>query len=253
MKIEIHQPLSIFAQGVRDNMEDCILPAHGKAAASDKWFVVCDGMGGHVRGEIASKLVCKGFDEYFSANPFQLPGDPYFLGAFNHVQEALDGYISRYRDTRGMGTTVVLAFICDRGIHVMHCGDSRLYHFRGNDLIWRTLDHNMANELVRKGNISLEEAMRFPKSNVITRAMQGNNVAKTSPDIHLLQDLRAGDYLFLCTDGITDGISDNQLTEIIASDSSDAEKISLIESLCEGNSGDNYSAFLIRLKQVKND
>lgn len=253
MKIEIYQPHSIFAQGKRDNMEDYILPAQGKATENDQWFVVCDGMGGHSRGEVASQLACESFHEYFSQNPFKLPGNRYLHRAFNHVLKMFDDYFLKEEAAIGMGTTVVLAFFHDRGIYVLHCGDSRLYYFRGVREMWRTLDHNWAYENYRNGKISLEECRQYPKSNMITRAIMGSSVKKDTPDIHLLEDLKAGDYIFLCTDGITDGISDVQLSEIISSDSSDDEKISIIMSLCEGNSRDNYSAFLIRIKQVIND
>lgn len=253
MGIELCKPVSIFQQGSRDNMEDYILPLHGKANENDKLFVVCDGMGGHARGEVASKLACEGFVDYFATHQTASPDDHFLLKAFNHVQSQFDNYIKINRDTKGMGTTVVLVYFTGSAAWVMHCGDSRLYHFRENQLLWRTWDHNMATELFLKGRMSLTEALLAPKSNMITRAIQGHSILKTHPDFHCIDKLQAGDCIFLCTDGITEGISDEQLTDIVASKNSDKEKINIIELLCEGNSRDNHSAFLIRIRNVVNN
>lgn len=253
MSMQLYKPLSIFRQGSRDNMEDYILPVHETASETDRLFIVCDGMGGHARGEVASKLACEEFLNYFTHNPTATPDEGFFMKAFNHVQSQFDKYIKVNPDSRGMGTTVVMAYFNESVVWVIHCGDSRLYHFRGNQLFWRTWDHNMATELYRKGHLSLTEAMKTPKSNIITRAIQGHSILKTKPDFHCIDNLQAGDCIFLCTDGINEGLSDEQLTEIVASNHNDEEKINIIQLLCEGNARDNHSAFLIRIRKLINN
>lgn len=250
MKIELYKPLSVFAQGRRDNMEDNIFPAHRAASGNESFFIVCDGMGGHQRGETASKLACEGFAEYFATHPAEDVSEQYFLDAFSFVQDRFDAYINEHKETRGMGTTMVMLYLFNETAAVIHCGDSRCYNFRAADLLWRTQDHKLVNELLKQGLISEREMAAHPRSNVITRAIQGNNILKTQPDIHFINDLKPGDYFFLCSDGIYESISDGQLGEILSAESNDDEKIHIIEELCEGNSKDNYSAFLLKIKNM---
>jgi protein phosphatase len=250
MKIEFYKPLSIFARGKRDNMEDSIFPAYGAAEGSDSLFIVCDGMGGHNMGETASSLACQGFSEYFSDHPPAGFSEQHFRDAFNYVESLFDNYTDEHKETKGMGTTVVLACFINDAAAVMHCGDSRCYHFRDNQLTWRTQDHKLVEEWVRQGLISPQEAVKHPKSNMITRAIQGYNTLKVEPEISVVRDIKPGDYFFLCSDGIYESISDVQLGEILFSGSSEEEKLQIIEEMCGANSRDNYSAYMLKVKNL---
>jgi len=250
MKIELYRPHSIFAQGNRDHMEDYIFPLHGTASDNDRLFIVCDGMGGHTKGEVASKLACEEFASYFRNNKPEELSEKYFLSAFDHVQDEFDKYISSHTEAKGMGTTIVLVYLAEDAATVVHCGDSRFYHLRKDKILFRTRDHKLVEEMVRQGIISAEAAKNHPKKNVITRAIQGKLVSNPKPEIHFLRDLKPGDYMLLCTDGISDGLSDQQISEILSSDTSDEEKMNLIQAMCEGNSNDNYSAYLIKIKNI---
>jgi protein phosphatase len=251
MKIGITKPLSIFAIGRRENMEDCIFPAHGNANESDSIFIVCDGMGGHTKGETASRLACDGFAGFFANHPVTGISTQYFLDAFEHVQGLFDAYTDNHKETRGMGTTLVMVYFENDRAAVVHCGDSRFYHFRDHGLIWRTRDHKLVEEWVSKGLLSEQEAVKHPMSNRITRAIQGYNVLKAEPDIHFIHDIRPRDFFFLCTDGIYESLSDDQLGEIMAAGSSNEEKMKIIQELCEGNSKDNYSAYLLNISYIR--
>ncbi len=159
-------------------------------------------------------------------------------------------FVADNPETKGMGTTVVLAILNQKGVAVLHCGDSRLYHFRNSEIIWKTTDHTLVNEWLKQGLVTKNEAERHPKSNVITRAIQGKHVHNVQPDFHFISDLRTDDYLLLCSDGIYSGVTDDQLTEILASNEADEAKLNHIKSLCEGNSRDNYSAYLIKIGDI---
>lgn len=251
MKIELYQPLSIFGQGRRDNMEDCIYPAHNLAKETDTLFIVCDGMGGHARGETASKLACEGFAGYIVNHPAASVSEQYFLDAFDHVQGLFDSFINEHAETRGMGTTLAMLYLANDAVAVIHCGDSRFYHFSGHDLSWKTGDHKLVNEWLKQGLISEQDAATSSKSNIITRAIQGHNMMKTQPDIHFIDHIKPGDYFLLCTDGLYESISDGQLGEILSAGSSDEEKLQIMQELCQGNSKDNYSAYLIKIRTIK--
>ena len=130
MKITIHQPLYIFEIGQRANQEDSLYPAGEKATSEDRLFVLCDGMGGHEHGEVASQTVCKALGNWFSDNEVQaqLLTDNQLLAALEYAYNALDT-----KDNGGikkMGTTLTLLYIHARGITAAHIGDSRIYHIR---------------------------------------------------------------------------------------------------------------------------
>ena len=250
MKIELFKPLFIFSKGKRDNMEDCIFPYPGSANENERLYLVCDGMGGHAKGEVASKLACEALGNYFSNQTSEIITESLILGAFDKLQLVFDQYISNNSGAKGMGTTVVLAVFHSGGIAVAHIGDSRFYHYRNGRILWQTLDHSLVNEWAKQGLISKDTAINHPKSNVITRAIQGKSVREVCPDIQFITDVRANDYLLLCTDGISGGISDEELSEILGSDQDDETKLGLIKQLCEANSRDNFSAYLLRVKEI---
>lgn len=250
MKIELSETGSIFCQGRRDNMEDFIFPLHGCASPNDKLFIVCDGMGGHAKGEIASKLAGESFATYLEPHLIKPITEALLLDAFEHVQNKFDDYIDHNPESKGMGTTIVLALLNQGGAVVMHCGDSRLYHFRKGEIRWKTTDHSLVNEWVKQGIITSEEAQHHPKSNIIVRAIQGNKVQRTKPDFHIIREILPNDYLLLCTDGIYNGVTDGQLQEIIGSYEDEESKLSHIKNLCKGNSSDNYSAYLLKIHSI---
>ncbi len=250
MKIGLSISGSIFCQGRRDNMEDFIFPLHGCASPNDKLFILCDGMGGHAKGEIASKLAAETFATFLEPYLSESITEVLLMEAFEYVQNVFDDYIDHNPESKGMGTTLVLALLNQEGVLVAHCGDSRLYHFRKGEICWKTTDHSLVNEWVKQGLITSEEAQHHPKSNIIVRALQGNNVQRTKPDFHIIREILPNDYLLLCTDGIYNGVTDSQLQEIIASDEDDKSKLSHIKNLCEGNSSDNYSAYLLKIQSI---
>lgn len=250
MTIELYPPLSLFAQGKRENMEDYIYPLHNTAQEEDKFFIVCDGMGGHAKGEVASKLASEELAGYLNNNKPETIAETIFINAFEHVQDVFDNYIAEHPETRGMGTTIVTVYLHGKTALVMHCGDSRCYHFRGQEILFRTKDHKLVEEWADQGIISREAVKSHPKKNVLTRAIQGKGVSKPKPDIHFIHNIRIGDYFLLCTDGVNESLNDAQIAEIIGSEISDPDKLNLMQSMCEGNSNDNYSAYLLRIRNI---
>ncbi|MDY0103195.1 MAG: protein phosphatase 2C domain-containing protein [Lentimicrobium sp.] len=250
MKIELSQTGSIFSKGRRENMEDFIFPMHECASPKDKLFIVCDGMGGHAKGEIASKLAGETFATFLKPHLTESISEALLSKAFDHVQNVFDDYIDINPESQGMGTTVVLALLFQEGVLVLHCGDSRLYHFREGKIRWKTSDHSLVNEWVKQGLITSEEAQHHPKTNIIVKAIQGKKTQKSRPDLHIIRDILPNDYLLLCTDGIYNGVTESQLTEILATNEDVQAKLLHIKNLCEGNSSDNYSAYLINFQRI---
>ena len=262
MKITIHQPLYIFEIGQRANQEDSLYPAGEKATSEDRLFVLCDGMGGHEHGEVASQTVCKALGNWFSDNEVQaqLLTDNQLLAAIEYAYNALDT-----KDNGGikkMGTTLTLLYIHARGITAAHIGDSRIYHIRpqssspsgrlGGAILYQSRDHSLVFDLFQSGEISHEEMATFPQKNIITRAMQPGEENRMRPDIVHITDVQPGDYFYMCSDGMLEQMTNEELAALLSSDISDEEKRNqLIKATA--NNKDNHSAWLIHVKYVINE
>lgn len=230
-------------QGIRDNNEDFIV------SANDNCFIVCDGMGGHGHGEIASQTVAEGLCAFFQALPVEVEK--------SNLQAALDYAVERLNekdiygnDERKMGTTVVLAALTESSILVGHVGDSRLYHVRPSEgLMFRTKDHSQVQEWIDAEIITEEEARTHAKKNLITRCVQPHPNKPIVLEIDELTNLQTGDYLFLCTDGVTDAMTDGEIVGITANNViTDEEKNNYIKNTCAEKSKDNYSGFLLKIE-----
>ena len=128
MKINIDRPLSIFEIGCRSNMEDCIYPAHGETTDKDRLFILCDGMGGHENGEVASGIVCRVMADYIQNHSKGFITDETIKAALNDAIENLDKEDNGA--SRKMGTTMTLLYFHRGGCIAAHIGDSRIYHIR---------------------------------------------------------------------------------------------------------------------------
>lgn len=253
--MKIFKPCAFNEIGRRDNQEDSLFPAVGKATTEDHLFVVCDGMGGHEKGEVASNSVCKSFSEFLKNTDPQIFTSALFSKALGYAYDELDRLDADYaKSAKKPGTTLTFVYLNDSGAFAAHIGDSRIYHLRKNadgsiKIIYKSQDHSLVNELVRAGVITEEEAVNHPRKNVITRAMQPflENRYKATP--YETNDVVDGDYFFMCSDGVLETIDDKLLCDILATDASDEEKMDKIKSMCGMNSHDNHTAYLIHVEK----
>lgn len=250
MKIKIYQPLAIHQVGKRENNEDAVYPLIGKATENDKLFLVCDGVGGATKGEVASQLATQSFAEYFQKNAISESDNAIINQALDFVQEQFDVYIGANPTAKGMGCTLTLLHLHELGVSIAHAGDSRIYHIRNGKIQWRTEDHKMVTEMLKAGVLTPEQAANHPQSNVISRAIQGKTIKAVKADFKLIENIEPNDSFFMCTDGVIESLSDDLLEDIIGNAESDEEKIKLIQQICQGQSSDNFSAFLIKIKTI---
>ena len=252
MKITIRQPLGFSEIGRKDNQEDCVYPAFKNVSAKNHFFVLCDGMGGHENGEVASATVCEAFGKYFETNQ---PEDgvmtpELFKQALDYTYNELD-----MQDSGGlkkMGTTMTCLYLHKNGYLVAHIGDSRIYHVRPNTgIVYQSSDHSLVNDLLRAGELTEEEAINFPQKNVITRAMQPNLERRHKADIYSFSDIQKGDYFFLCCDGVLEQLTNDKLCTILSDKNlSDNQKLDSIKQVCDGKTKDNYTCYLIPIDDV---
>ena len=247
MLITIGKPCAVCEKGGRANNEDCVYPVSECADSDQRLFLVCDGVGGAARGEIASALACDAIQTYFAT--FLDNEDPtaeFIQQAVHYTETRFDAYIQEHPEAIGMATTLTLAYIGKKGLTLAHIGDSRIYYIRNGQALYRSEDHSLVNSLVNLGRITPEEARVHPQRNQILRAIQGSH-APTEAEVIQWQDIQSGDWLFLCSDGILERFDDPQLLQQFIRTDSPAEIKDHILEACEGNTRDNYSFYLIPL------
>lgn len=177
-------------------------------------FVVCDGMGGHVGGEIASRLAAATIKNYFLANPTGLTSTRDIIHeAIKESNKTVFQKSVEDPSLKGMGTTIVVLVVNEGIAYYGHVGDSRLYIIRGNNIYQLTRDHSFVQGLVDQGLLSFQEAENHPRKNEITRALGiGEVVVPDVTDRGLI--LYQGDKFILCTDGLSGMVNESEILSV---------------------------------------
>ncbi|NNC92550.1 MAG: Stp1/IreP family PP2C-type Ser/Thr phosphatase [Acidimicrobiia bacterium] len=219
---------------VRDSNEDSVYPDSDGTGQGPVLLAVADGMGGHAAGEVASRLA---LETMITAEG---PIDERVSAANEAVMDAAE----ERSDQFGMGTTLTAGeFQQDGTLLVGHVGDSRLYLFRGSTLLQVTTDHSLVAQYLASGAISAEEATRHPQRNVITRAL---GIARNvDVDAHTV-NLRPGDRVLMCSDGLTNMVPDDAIATILFDQSAaQAAGWALIEAANLAGGEDNITVAII--------
>lgn len=209
-------------------------------------LLVCDGMGGHEAGEVASQVASDRIVEVIAASSPDNPPRALYQ-AFVEANQAVIDAVST-RGAVGMGTTGVAAWVMGSRCYVGWVGDSRLYQFRAGVPLERTRDHTRVAQMVSNGILTAEEARHHPEAHVLVMALGGSpGVQKFfRPEVWTDPlELRAGDVLLLCSDGLYDLIEDHELYPLIEGlDYQDAVG-RLIQTANERGGTDNISVILL--------
>lgn len=210
--------------------------------------VVADGMGGHKAGDVASGMTVAEFegiwkDQLQLETPEQV--ENWMVASVNLINEKIYNYASEHEECLGMGTTLVVA-VCTRDfVTIGHIGDSRCYLRNGNGFAQITDDHSLVNELVRSGQISREDAELHPRKNVLMRAL--GTEKEVNLDITTI-NWEPNDTLLLCSDGLTNKVSDDEIEKVIQEPKMITEKGTyLIDRANELGGEDNISLAIIQL------
>lgn len=254
MIIQISKPLCFSAIGQKPNQEDALFPPQGEATAASRVFMVCDGMGGHEHGEVASACVADTIGRFTANQPLTTTAE--MKKAFEQgLQQAYDHLdeLDKGKTERKMGTTLTFLAICSDGVLVAHIGDSRVYQLRpGEGVVFQTRDHSLVNELIAAGELNETEAKTFPQRNVITRAVQPHQDYPAKAAFNVLDDIRKGDLFFLCCDGVLEQLDNGDLTDILLDGKPVEERLAAVEKACmERGTRDNNTAYLIEVAEVE--
>lgn len=227
--------------------------------------VVCDGMGGHSAGDVASQMAVETmlgvFGEINTDGVNRICEDiqkplpivaKRLIASIRLANRSIYNLAIRDKSVAGMGSTIVAAHFYNDHLVVGHVGDSRLYLFRKNQLKQITTDHSWVNELLQDKEISEEEAKDFNKKNVITRALGIKYAVKIDLQIFPVE---AGDLFLLCSDGLTGVLSDKQIQKIVQDRGSDLGMLSgeLIAAANKGGGPDNITVALAAVESVNGE
>jgi len=217
-------------------------------AARGSVYLVCDGMGGHNAGQIASELAAKQFLHayYHLGGTAQEAARHAILQAHHYIAEMASKIPSRY----GMGTTLTALILKqDEGI-LAHVGDSRCYRLREGVFEQLSRDHTLVARLVEQGIITPEQARYHPQRNVIRQAV---GVADPSeplePDIETFA-LQAGDLYLLCSDGLTDMVDDAEIEAILRDEPPTRAAWRLVDRALANGGRDNVTVVLVQILQL---
>src|SRR3954469_25960375 len=200
-------------------------------------FAVADGMGGAQAGEVASKLAAAALEE---TDPATLSGSERLASLSQEANRRVYERSSSDPATSGMGTTMTVALVEAEGVTIGHVGDSRAYLVRDGKLEQLTEDHSLVNELLKSGKLSPQEAELHPQRSVITRAVG------TDPDVDVdafTVSAAEGDIFLLCSDGLTDMVSDEDILEVLERHRNDLDRAAkaLVSAANRGGGEDNIT------------
>jgi serine/threonine protein phosphatase PrpC len=238
---------------VRDNNEDAyrIEPSLGL-------YVISDGMGGEAHGELASNLAVETIVEHCQASlsdpsapslgetrPDLSPRTNRLAGAVYLANQRIYDSGERNLEQRGMGATVVAAWIEGQDLSLAHVGDSRAYLLRAGALEQITADHSLVAEQVRQGLITPQQAESSELQNVLTRALGPHSEIGIDADEHVLLP---GDTLLMCTDGVSRMVTDEEIASTLMTSMSAQQSADRLIELANENGGvDNSTAIVIRM------
>ena len=207
-------------------------------------FLVADGMGGHSGGEVASALAVQVIRDHIATLKIE-PTVPDLKAAVQEANRRIFDHASEEASLFGMGTTVVLAHFGSRGTTILHVGDSRAYRMMGKKLECLTEDHTLVKQLVREGKMTEYAARQHPNRSALLRAV---GVDRTV-EIDALEVSELGDLFILCTDGLTEMISEEKIAEILQSvDDPQSACDLLVEHAVNEGGRDNVTVVAIRPK-----
>ena len=242
---------------VRDNNEDNFQASSDLSIEPMRWvnkeicslgekgalLVVADGMGGMNAGEVASELAIEtvrnafrpqNLTEEVMKNRFSI--EKFMNSVIVDADKRIKAEAKSHPESRGMGTTIVIAWLLNGKLYVSWCGDSRAYIYNPQAGLHQiSKDHSYVQSLIDKGSINKEDAFDYPESNIITRCLS-DSPTKAKPE-SLLQpyDVCDNDIILLCTDGLSGMIRDNEIEGIIRKNEHDMDMCSdvLIKAACD--------------------
>lgn len=212
---------------------------------SQHLIVVADGMGGHQAGDVASQMTVSKLQEMWEKSKKIETADEAEEWLRHHIKEVnriIFEYAKKNEHCEGMGTTIEAMIVTENFTTSAHVGDSRSYILNNSGFRQLTEDHTLVNELVRNGQISKEDAEHHPRKNVILRALGTEEDIKIDIKTVLLEE---GDFLLLCSDGLSNKVLEEDMVEVLKNDDSVDQKAAALIDMANANGGEDNITLII--------
>ena len=236
-------------QGDRAEQQDRVALVPHPKGGGVALAVVADGMGGHTGGILAAQQVihtARNNLEQFSAHD----EDPHEMLKASIKEAHMLIKASRFINEKDPHSTAVMLLLQPGKVSWAHCGDSRLYRYHDDQLVFRTIDHSYVEQLLAKGKITPQQAAVHAKRNILITSLGGQEAPKI--DYGMAEDLQGGDSFLLCSDGLWGYFSDAELGQVLARHSARESCDILITQARQraGGEGDNVSVAILKLVEI---
>jgi serine/threonine protein phosphatase PrpC len=228
-------------------------------SAPSLFAILCDGIGGHHAGEVAAELavnhICQAVDESDATHPIQTLQE-----SIQNASRLIQERAQETDDQNGMGSTCACAWLIGANLYTASVGDSRIYLLRRNTLLRLSTDHTWIHDALEKGLITPEQAVGHPNRHVIRRYLGSHHPPLVDTRLRLSKvesdrqaeanqgkPLQARDVLLLCSDGLTDQVSDEEIQETLSSTNGEHAAAHLVDLACQRGGQDNISVILLQV------
>ena len=224
----------------------------GKLNEHIHFAIVADGMGGHQAGDVASQLAVEAFRKIIAQhdeieNLTIEDGKRIVKTAIRQANEDIYLLASKMEQYHNMGTTIVAALIWDDHVVIGHVGDSRAYLATEKNIERVTEDHSLVNVLIQSGQITEEEAEHHPRKNVLTRAIGTDSQVEIDIASHAWGDKP---YLLLCSDGLSNRVSEQQMLTVLADQTSIETKADTLIQYALDSGGEDNITLILCMKDI---
>lgn len=215
--------------------------------------ILCDGMGGHRGGDVASEMAVSHLGHSWEESDVQDAEQitQWMLTRISRENKRILEKSRQFSDLEGMGTTLVATALVEDEFVIANIGDSRGYHYTVGRFNQVTEDHSLVNELVKSGEISVKDAENHPRKNILTRSLGVTD--EIDIDVTILPAL-PNDQILLCSDGLTNMVEDQEIKNILSTNKSTEEKVETLVDMANEHGGyDNITIMLIHTRKERRD
>lgn len=217
-------------------------------------IAVADGMGGHAGGEVASAIAISAIEKLLPViNDAAVDinsREDLFLNITHEIDLQILAKSKEVPELSGMGTTLTALSIFDNNVELLHIGDSRCYRYRDNKLEQLSYDHTVMQELLDQGRLTPEEIINHPQRSLLTQALMGDS--GITP-ILISYEIKSGDQFLICSDGLTNVLSEYEISKIITANSNEKLVSSLINEVKEKGAPDNITVIWAQISDKKDE
>lgn len=224
------------------------------SALTDSYIVaVADGMGGHVGGEVASRVAIKTLASlsrlYINPEIDEESVEDLLLNSIHTIDTEIGSYVEERPELAGMGTTLTTLALIGNRVALLHVGDSRAYRIRGKKIEQLSLDHTVIQDLISQGAITHAEVSNHPQRSMLTQALMGEGIAHPA----LMEyEVREGDRFIVCSDGLTNVLSEDEILNLFKKDQNEYAE-ALVEATYLNGAPDNVTVIVADVTTESSD